>query len=276
MIAFDRLPALARKLKPEWEKATPFAHVVIDDFLPRNMPTEWLRDSTAQPKAGSSTTTTTSGSTATAKSSSCIRPCWSCSRTLESPQWLKFLEDVTGIKRLLADETLDGSSGLHKSLPGCYLKIHRESVGHNGHDDWKRQINLLLYLNKDWKREWDGELQIIDHKTMKCVKEMTPYFNRLVLFHTNPIAFHGNPKVLKSPEGTVRKSLTSYYFTQEKKKIGLQPVLYRPEPGDGAGRRSMIALKNLALRAYFPLRKYTPINDELVDKVMRKVGLSRD
>ena len=35
VIAFDRLPALAQKLKPEWEQATPFAHVVVDDFLPK-------------------------------------------------------------------------------------------------------------------------------------------------------------------------------------------------------------------------------------------------
>jgi hypothetical protein len=53
-------------------------------------------------------------------------------------------------------------------------------------------------------------------------------------------------------------------------------VLYRPEATDGAGKRAMIALNNLALRVYFPIRKYTPINDEFVEKVMRRVGLTRD
>jgi len=111
---------------------------------------------------------------------------------------------------------------------------------------------------------------------MTCAKEITPFFNRMVLFHTNPIAFHGNPKVLKSPEGVVRKSLASYYFTQEKKKVGIQPVLYKPEAGDGIGRRARIMLNNMALRVYFPLRKYTPINDAFVEKWMRRIGMSKD
>jgi Rps23 Pro-64 3,4-dihydroxylase Tpa1-like proline 4-hydroxylase len=276
VIAFDRLPALAQRLRSEWEQATPFAHVVVDDFLPKEHADRVVEGFDATADGWIFHNHYNERKYAHSKKQFMHPAVLELFADLESPQWLKFLEDLTGIKRLLADETLDGSSGLHKSLPGCYLKIHRETVGHNLHPDWRRQVNLLLYLNKDWKREWDGELQLIDHKTMECVKEVTPYFNRLVLFHTNPIAFHGNPKVLKAPEGVVRKSLTSYYFTKEKKKIGLQPVLYRPEPGDGPGKRSMIALTNLALRAYFPLRKYTPINDELVDKVMRKVGLSRD
>jgi Rps23 Pro-64 3,4-dihydroxylase Tpa1-like proline 4-hydroxylase len=276
VIAFDRLPALARKLRSEWENASPFAHVVIDDFLPPD----------SAERASQAFDGTTDGwifhnhynerKYCHSKKAQMHRDMLELFSDLESPQWLRFLEEVSGIKKLLADETLDGSSGLHKSLAGCYLNVHRESVGHNGHDDWKRQINLLLYLSKDWKVEWDGELQLLDHKTMTCVKEITPFFNRMVLFHTNPIAFHGNPKVLRCPEEVVRKSLASYYFTQEKKKIGIQPVLYKPQANDGAGRRAMIALNNMALRVYFPLRKYTPINDEFVEKVMRKVGLTKD
>jgi len=276
VIAFDRLPALARELRPQWAQATPFAHVVIDNFLPPDQAERAVQgfDETSE---GWIFHNHYNERKYCHSKKQFMRPAiLELFSDLESPQWLKFLEEISGMKRLLADETLDGSSGLHKSLPGCYLNVHRESIGHNGHQHWKRQINLLLYLNKDWKAEWDGELQLIDHKTMTCVKEITPYFNRMVLFHTNPIAFHGNPKVLKSPEGTVRKSLTSYYFTQEKKRIGIQPVLYRPEAGDGLGRRAMIAVNNMALRVYFPLRKYTPINDEFVEKVMRRVGLSRD
>ena len=276
MIAFDTLPARARALRPEWEQATPFAHVVIDDFLPPDQ----------AERAAEAFDRTVDGwifhnhynerKYCHSKKQHMDAALLELFADLESPQWLRFLEDLTGIKRLLADETLDGSSGLHKSLPGCYLNVHRESVGHNLHADWKRQINLLLYLNRDWQAEWDGELQMIDHKSMTCTKEITPYFNRLVLFHTNPIAFHGNPKKLKCPEGVVRKSLASYYFTQEKKRVGIKPVLYRAQPTDSAGRRALIAVNNMALRVYFPLRKYTPINDELVEKVMRKVGLSRD
>jgi Rps23 Pro-64 3,4-dihydroxylase Tpa1-like proline 4-hydroxylase len=276
VIDFRRLSELTRNLRSEWESATPYPYVVIDNFLPADQIERAVQGFDDTTEGWIFHNHYNERKYAHSKKQFMSPAILELFSDLESPQWLKFLEDVTGIKRLLADETMDGSSGLHKSLPGCFLRVHRETVGHNRHEDWRRQVNLLLYLNKDWKAEWDGELQIIDHKTMTCVKEITPYLNRLVLFHTNPIAFHGNPKVLKSPEGTVRKSLTSYYFTQEEKKVGLHPVLYRPEAGDGAGRRARIALTNMALRVYFPLRKYTPLNDEMVDKVMRKVGLSRD
>ena len=276
MIDFDSLPALARKLRPEWENATPYSYVVVDDFLPPDQAERAVQGFDDTGEGWIFHNHYNERKYAHSKKSSMSPAILELFRDLESPQWLKFLEDMSGIKHLLGDETMDGNSGLHKSLPGCYLNVHRETVGHNKHEDWRRQINLLLYLNKDWKAEWDGELQIIDHKTMTCVKEITPYFNRLVLFHTNPVAFHGNPKVLKCPEGTVRKSLTSYYFTKEAKKVGLHPVLYRPEAKDGAGRRARIALNNLALRVYFPLRKYGLLNDAMVDKVMRRVGLSKD
>jgi hypothetical protein len=276
VIPFDRLPEMARKLRKEWESATPFPYVVIDDFLAPDQAERAVQGFDGTTEGWIFHNHYNERKYCHSKKQHMHPAILELFADLESPRWLKFLEEVSGVKKLIADETLDGSSGLHKSLPGCYLKIHRESVGHNGHDDWKRQINLLLYLNKDWKAEWDGELQIIDHQGMKCVNEITPYFNRMVLFLTNPVAFHGNPKVLKCPEGVERKSLAAYYFTQEKKKIGIQPVLYRPEATDGAGKRAMIALNNLALRVYFPIRKYTPINDEFVEKVMRRVGLTRD
>jgi Rps23 Pro-64 3,4-dihydroxylase Tpa1-like proline 4-hydroxylase len=276
VIDFSRLPALARELRPQWQQATPYSHVVIDDFLPKDQ----------AERAVDAFDGTTEGwifhnhynerKYCHSKKSHMHPAMLELFADLESPQFLKFLEEISGIKKLIGDETLDGSSGLHKSLSGCYLNIHRESVGHNGHADWKRQINLLLYLNKDWKADYDGELVLIDHKTNTVAKEITPFFNRMVLFHTNPIAFHGNPKKLNCPEGVVRKSLAAYYFTQESKKVWLQPVLYKPEATDGPARRALIALNNLALRVYFPLRKYTPINDEMVEKVMRRVGLSRD
>jgi hypothetical protein len=276
VIAKDRLPELARTLRPEWEKAEPFAHVVIDNFLPPDAAKRALEGFDGTENDWVFHNHYSERKYAHSKKSSFHPYMLELFRDLESPEFVRFLEDLTGIKGLIADETMDGNSGLHKSLPGCFLKIHRETVGHNKHADWKRQVNLLLYLNEGWKTEWDGELVLIDHKTDKIAKEITPVFNRLVLFHTNPIAFHGNPKVLRCPEGVVRKSVTSYYFSQETKKIWLSPVLYKPEATDGPGRRALIALNNLALRVYFPLRKYTPLNDAMVDKFMRRVGLSRE
>jgi Rps23 Pro-64 3,4-dihydroxylase Tpa1-like proline 4-hydroxylase len=276
VIAFDRLSALAPRLRAEWQDAQPFSHIVVDDLLPP--------DAAEQVVEGFDGTTDgwvfhnhyNERKYCHSKKHLMHPAMQQLFADLESPRWLAFLEEVTGIRGLLADPTLDGSSGLHKSLRGCYLNVHRESVGHNGHPDWKRQLNLLLYFNKGWQEDWNGELELHDHRTMSCVKRITPFFNRMVLFHTNEVAFHGNPGKLVCPEGVVRKSLATYYFSQQSAKLWLNPVLYRPAASDGAVRRARIALNNLALRVYFPLRKYTPINDEMVEKVMRGLRLSRD
>jgi Rps23 Pro-64 3,4-dihydroxylase Tpa1-like proline 4-hydroxylase len=276
VIAFDKLDALAPGLRSEWQSAKPFSHIVVDNFLPPDKADlvsegiEHTNDGWVYHNHYNERKYCHS------KKHLMHTAVQEMFEDLESPRWLSFLEHVTGIKSLIADETLDGSSGLHKSLSGCYLNIHRESVGHNGHDDWKRELNLLLYFNKDWQGEWDGQLELHDHRTMTCAKEIVPYYNRLVIFHTNPIAFHGNPKVLRCPEGVVRKSLITYYFSKGEKHRWLKPVLYKPAASDGPVRRARIALNNLALRVYFPLRKYTPINDEMVEKAMRLLKAGRD
>jgi 2-oxoglutarate-Fe(II)-dependent oxygenase superfamily protein len=276
VIAFDKLAGLVPRLRSEWQSAEPFPHIVVDDFLPPNSADLVLKGFDETTDGWVFHNHYNERKYCHSKKQLMHPHMKELFADLESPNWLAFLEQVTGMEALLADPTLDGSSGLHKSLRGCYLNVHRESVGHNGHPDWKRQLNLLLYFNKDWQDDWNGELELHDHRTHSCAKRITPYFNRMVIFHTNDIAFHGNPGKLVCPEGVVRKSLATYYFTQVSKKLWLNPVLYRPEASDGAVRRARIMLNNLALRVYFPLRKYTPINDEMVEKVMRGLGMSRD
>ena len=78
------------------------------------------------------------------------------------------------------------------------------------------------------------------------------------------------------PENVARKSVITYYFTDEGKNFALKPVLYRPEPSDSATRRFLIALDNMLLRVYFPIRKYTPINDAMIEKVTRFLRLTKD
>jgi hypothetical protein len=276
MIAFEKLASMAGELRSEWKNAKPYSHVVIDDFLPPASADRVLDGFDATTDGWVFHNHYNERKYFHNKKDSMTTALKELLSDFESSRWLEFLERVTGIPKLLADPALDGSSGIHKSLPGCYLNVHRESFGHNKHDDWQRQLNLLLYLNKGWKAEWDGDLELHDHRTRSCVKRITPVFNRMVIFHTNEIAFHGNPKKLRCPEGVCRKSLALYYFTKEDKRFWLKPVLYKPEASDSGMRRFRILLNNLALRVYFPLRKYTPINDEVVEKTMRLLRLTKD
>ncbi|TYO66830.1 2OG-Fe(II) oxygenase, partial [Bradyrhizobium hipponense] len=71
---------------------------------------------------------------------------------LNSRLFLGFLERLTGIEGLIPDPYLLGG-GLHMIPRGGRLAIHADF---NIHKKLRldRRLNLLLYLNYDWKEEW--------------------------------------------------------------------------------------------------------------------------
>ena len=133
---------------------------------------------------------------------------------LNSKEVLNYLEELTGISDLIADPELYGG-GVHRILSGGKLSVHAD---YNFHPLTKlhRRVNLLLYLNKDWKEEWGGDLQLWNKDMSMCVKKILPIFNRAVIFNITSDAYHGHPGPLKSPEGIDRLSFALYYFTKER------------------------------------------------------------
>ena len=132
-------------------------------------------------------------------------------RELNAPSLVAVLEELTGIRDLLADDTLEGG-GLHQIVPGGYLKVHADFNYHPG-SGHHRRINLLLYLNSDWRDDWDGNLELWDPGMIRSVKNITPVLNRCVVFSTTDRAYHGHPRPLRCPPDVSRKSLALYYYT---------------------------------------------------------------
>ena len=131
---------------------------------------------------------------------------------MNSDPFIKFLENLTGFEKLYRDPIMLGG-GIHKIKRGGKLSIH---IDYNQHPDkkWKRNLNLLLYLNKDWKSEWDGNLELWDKESWKKRVEIEPIFNRAVIFSIEG-APHGHPIPLNVPNNISRYSLALYYFTNE-------------------------------------------------------------
>jgi Rps23 Pro-64 3,4-dihydroxylase Tpa1-like proline 4-hydroxylase len=132
---------------------------------------------------------------------------------LNSPVVLKYLEELTGIKNLIGDELLMGG-GLHKTTSGGKLAIHKD---YNVHPVKKiyRRLNLLIYLNKEWKTEWEGYLQLWDKDMNNLEVNVEPIFNRAVIFTISDNSLHGHPIPINTPEGVSRNSIALYYFTEE-------------------------------------------------------------
>jgi hypothetical protein len=130
---------------------------------------------------------------------------------LNSRIFLEFLEELSGINGLISDPYLAGG-GLHMIPRGGRLAVHADF---NKHRSLKldRRLNLLLYLNFDWKREWGGALELWDKDVKEKKKEYYPIANRVVVFSTTDTAFHGHPDPLTSPKGKYRKSIALYYYS---------------------------------------------------------------
>ena len=123
------------------------------------------------------------------------------------------LEKLTGIESLIADQTFLGG-GMHRIDSGGKLSIHADSRKSSSTGNYRR-INLLLYLNKDWNKEWGGSLQLWDKDMKTMIQDIQPLFNRVVIFNTGSDTYHGHPHSLNTPSGISRISLALYSYTKE-------------------------------------------------------------
>ncbi len=208
-----RLNHDAAALRDRYQSADPFPHIVLDGLFdgalldrvladfPKPEETRWMRfDSPTEKKLGyyheHSTITDT------------VRAFLDALNGFEMLLWL---EALTGIKGLIPDPYF-GGGGLHQIEPGGFLKIHADF---NVHPKLKldRRINLLIYMNKDWRDEWGGHLELWNPAMTECRQRIAPLFNRTVIFSTTDTSYHGHPHPLLAPPGVTRKSVSLYYYT---------------------------------------------------------------
>jgi len=189
---------------------------------------------------------------------------------LNSEAFISYLEELTGIKGLLPDETFEGG-GIHQSERGGYLNVHADFTVHPHKRNWRRRVNVLVYLNKDWDASYGGDLELWDRKMTACEQKIAPIFNRVVIFNTDEDSYHGLPDPLKCPEGDSRKSIALYYFTEEKEAPRKRATNYRARPSDGA-KAALIWADKQAIAAYNLIKGTLGINDDFASKVLNKLG----
>lgn len=190
-----------------------------------------------------------------------------------SPQFVAFLEKLTGLEGLIPDYTMDGG-GLHQTLRGGHLNIHADFTTHHQHPDWARRINILLYLNEEWPDEWGGKLELWDPEMTACHGKVTPAGNRMLVFTTSADSFHGHPDGLTCPPDQARRSLAMYYFTQEDAPVR-KSTNYRARPEEGIAKKVAIAADRGALDAYDRLKRRLGVSDEAAHKFLSMMSRLR-
>ena len=131
---------------------------------------------------------------------------------LNSEIFLGFLQNLTSIKEKLVSDPLLEGGGLHEIKRGGILKIHTDFNRHPSLD-LDRRINVLIYLNKNWKDSYGGHLEFWNKDVSKCEKKILPSFNTMAIFSTTDFSNHGHPEPLNCPEEMSRKSIALYYFS---------------------------------------------------------------
>lgn len=164
---------------------------------------------------------------------------------LNSTQFINFLQKISSIKeKILPDQSLSGG-GLHEIKRGGVLKVHTDFNKHPT-KNLDRRINVLIYLNKRWKKNYGGELELWNKDMKKCVKKISPKFNTMVIFSTNDFTNHGHPRYLNCPKNISRKSVATYYFSKGRPNNEIAAVYKknRTQFKNRAGIENDVLIKN--------------------------------
>ena len=148
---------------------------------------------------------------------------------IKGPDFVKWLEQVVEIDDLLLPDDHRGA-GVHQGKNGSFLDIHVDFSVHpilNLH----RRLNLLIFLNKDWKPEYGGLLELWNEDVSILGKSILPAYNRAVIFETTDTSYHGYD-VISVPEGVTRKSIYSYYYSPLGEGVKYHDTIFKPRPSD--------------------------------------------
>ena len=199
-------------LRARYTSAEPFPHIVLDDLwdpeLLRGILADFPRPGDIPWRQFESATEKKLGWEHTAPLRPRLREFVTAMNT---PPILEFLEQLTGIDGLIPDPYY-GGAGPHQIEPGGFLKIHADF---NWHPKMRldRRLNMLVYLNEEWREEYGGHLELWDREMKHAVERVLPVFNRTVVFSTTDSSYHGHPHPLACPPGMTRKSVSFYYYT---------------------------------------------------------------
>jgi Rps23 Pro-64 3,4-dihydroxylase Tpa1-like proline 4-hydroxylase len=263
------------KLKDKFQYDKPFGHIVIDDFLSKefantvhdNYPqidekTWWIYNNPIEVKYANDHIE---------RMNENVQKIF---YLLSSDHITNIFSKISNIPNLEYDPHLHGA-GLHAHPRYGRLNIHLDYEKHPKLENRERRLNIILFLNKNWKKEWHGDNQLWDKDIKKCCVQTYPVFNRALIFQTNNISWHGVPEKIMCPEGIFRKTLAYYYISPLTMKNPLESPIEKPKFGnDGSGYRTKAAFIKrphdpylLQLEQLYKIRPFRRIEQKDMEKI---------
>jgi Rps23 Pro-64 3,4-dihydroxylase Tpa1-like proline 4-hydroxylase len=154
--------------------------------------------------------------------------------------FISFIEQISGIETLEVFDDRFGY-GLHQGGNGSFLDIH---IDYNLHPLKKKQrrLNLLIFLNEQWEKDWGGLLQFWNADVTECIMSITPKFNRCVLFECSDISYHGYNQI-NCPPSITRKSFYTYFFSVPVGNPTFHDTVFKPLPHESAWKKLVVSGK---------------------------------
>ena len=223
-------PSKLDALSVSFKTAKPFPHLIIDGLFSNDSLTQladeialmsrdkWVRHEDADLEKLSSRSAAELGETGQ-----------QLTALLHSAAFLLLLSEISGIGHLLPDPYLQGG-GYHVFPPGGHFRVHadRNTAYING---LARRLSLIVYLNKAWKPEYGGQLELWNADATRREVIVEPIFNRTIIFEIGDRYFHGVPNPVACPKGRSRNSFVAYYHTlgiKEANDVGAHGTVYAP------------------------------------------------
>ena len=230
----NKLERLAKEKAEEYKNNKPFPHIYFDDFLPLEAAEAALRDF---PEPKQLTWYQFDNPNERKLFFNVVEKLPAADRDvlyfLNSRPMLQFLETLTGIEGIIPDPYFVGG-GLHQIKPGGKLGVHAD-FNHHNKLNLDRRINVLLYLNQDWKEEYGGHFELWDREMTAAQQKILPLFNRCAIFSTTSWSYHGHPTPLSCPPDRTRKSIATYYYSNgrpEEEVRADHTTIFKQRPGE--------------------------------------------
>jgi Rps23 Pro-64 3,4-dihydroxylase Tpa1-like proline 4-hydroxylase len=99
----------------------------------------------------------------------------------KSKEMIELISQISSIPSLEADPKLHGC-GLHAHPKNGRLFVHLDYEKHPILQNKERRINIILYVSKNWKPEWNGATELWNNK---LVKKSEVIFNNALIFQLN-------------------------------------------------------------------------------------------
>lgn len=217
------------QLQRRFEEAQPFRHLVLDDFFSEDFARSLVD---RFPPFDEKLALNEDGRVG----AKCVHedlvalggPWQQLDALIQTREFLDWLGNLTGIEGLLYDPHYFGG-GTHENRHGQDLDPH---VDFNRHPvtGWHRRLNLIVYLNEEWRAEWGGAIEFHSDPRRppqeNHVEVVQPRYNRAVLFETTYWSWHGFERIElpgKDEDERSRKSVALYFYSKKRPKKELTP-----------------------------------------------------